>query len=256
MHVGARPDRIRGTASGVPVVVNWVGNEALADDIASPVSAPTPLIAVDGGIDLRRVEGVYARIVKPGIDRLAAIVIGLLVLPVCVLIALAIRATMGPGVLYRQERVGLGGRSFRVYKFRTMQADRRKARPDSISFEDRRVNHKDPTDPRHTTVGRFLRKWSLDELPQLVNLLRGDMSLVGPRPELVCIVDRYEPWQHKRHTVRPGMTGLWQVSDRGDRPMHECVERDIEYVERISAWQDLKIIAKTPIAMIGSKRGH
>jgi lipopolysaccharide/colanic/teichoic acid biosynthesis glycosyltransferase len=102
-------------------------------------------------------------------------------------------------------------------------------------------------------VGRILRRFSLDELPQLWNVLRGDMSLVGPRPELPVVVDRYHQWQHLRHLVKPGITGLWQVSERGDVEMHECVETDIEYVRRLSLFTDLSIIARTiPAAVRGT----
>ncbi len=97
--------------------------------------------------------------------------------------------------------------------------------------QDRRQTHKTTDDPRHTRVGRFLRKWSLDELPQFWNVVCGDMSLVGPRPELVEIVARYEPWQHQRHTVKPGLTGLWQVSSRGTGMMHLHTDIDLDYIE-------------------------
>ena len=100
-------------------------------------------------------------------------------------------------------------------------------------------------DPRHTRVGRFLRKWSLDELPQFWNVVRGDMSLVGPRPELVEIVARYEPWQHQRHVVKPGLTGLWQVSSRGTGMMHLHTDIDLEYIETMGPITDLKILLRT-----------
>jgi len=165
-----------------------------------------------------------------------------------------VRITMGRGVLFEQRRIGQGGRPFTILKFRTMRHSRRTQ--DVPVNDDRRKTHKHPDDPRLTRAGRFMRKWSLDELPQLINIARGDMSIVGPRPELETIVMRYEPWQHQRHVVRPGLTGLWQVSDRGNgKLLCECTEVDIEYVETVSLVTDLRILARTPGAALGSNRG-
>ena len=205
-------------------------------------------------VSLERANGRYARFVKPALDRAAAPIIGIVVLPACFAIALAIRLTMGKNVLFRQWRTGRDGKPFQILKFRTMNQDRR-ACLEPVEIPDRRKTHKHPADPRLTRVGRFLRKWSLDELPQLWNVIRGDISLIGPRPELVELVQRYEPWQHARHAVRPGMTGLWQVAERGDKPMHECVDIDLEYVEHVSPWLDLRIAVATPVAMLGKRRG-
>ena len=162
---------------------------------------------------------------------------------------------MGRPAVFRQERVGRFGKTFTVYKFRTMMPDRR-AVVVPVDGQDRRVNHKSMDDPRHTDLGRFLRKWSLDEIPQFWNLALGHMSLIGPRPELPSIVERYEPWQHRRHEVKPGLTGLWQVSARGDVPMHEATHIDVAYVDDVSLAQDLKIVIRTPKAMLGSNKGH
>lgn len=186
----------------------------------------------------------YVASVKPVLDICLTLLLLIPGLPVMAVIALAIRLTTRGPVLYRQERIGLHGQPFTVYKFRTMIPDRR-VRNERVPFPDRRRRHKSESDPRVTRVGRFLRRTSLDELPQLFNVLRGEMSLVGPRPELPMLVDRYEPWQHERHLVRPGITGWWQVNGRGDRPMHENTELDIEYVRRVSLWLDLYILCKT-----------
>jgi lipopolysaccharide/colanic/teichoic acid biosynthesis glycosyltransferase len=110
---------------------------------------------------------------------------------------------------------------------------------------ERRIRHKSRTDPRVTRLGKLLRSTSIDELPQLVNVLLGDMSLVGPRPELPAIVAGYAPWQHQRHLVRPGITGWWQVRGRSDFPMHEHTELDIYYVAHKSLWFDLRILFET-----------
>ena len=172
-------------------------------------------------------QGTYVRIWKPGIDGMLVMILIFLSAPGMVLIAVIVRITLGRGVFYRQSRVGQHRRPFEVLKFRTMLPDRRRTQV-PISFPDRRCTHKAKNDPRHTSIGRFLRRWSLDELPQLFNVARGQMSLIGPRPELPSVVARYEPWQHVRHNVKPGMTGLWQVVARGVDPMEKRIDLDIE----------------------------
>ena len=194
-------------------------------------------------------ERLYTRFVKPSIDVLAATVLLVLALPLMILVALAVRLTMGAGVIYKQQRVGRNGSPFTIYKFRTMLADRRTSdRP--YDGPDRRVSHKRADDPRHTPVGRFLRKTSLDELPQLWNVLRQDMSLVGPRPELVGVVAKYQAWQHQRHLVRPGITGLWQVSKRGGALMCEDSTADLDYVRSVSLVTDLSVLVRTVPAVL------
>lgn len=222
-----------------------------------------PLRAADTQVDgelarlyvVGRPSGMYVRIVKPAFDRLVGATLLTLALPVMAVCAVAVRISVGKGIFFNQERVGRDGRVFKVYKFRTMHHDRRaSARPGDYDGPERRITHKHPGDPRLTAVGRFLRKWSLDELPQLWNVVRGDMSIVGPRPELVSVVARYEDWEHARHRVKPGLTGLWQVSARGgERPMHEHVHIDLQYVASVSAWLDVRIMARTPIAVITNK---
>jgi lipopolysaccharide/colanic/teichoic acid biosynthesis glycosyltransferase len=203
---------------------------------------------------LGTMAGAYIRIWKPGIDRTLVMILILLSAPGMVLIAVIIRITLGRGVFYRQSRVGQHGRPFEVLKFRTMLPDRRRTQV-PISFPDRRCTHKAKNDPRHTSIGRFLRRWSLDELPQLFNVARGQMSLIGPRPELPSVVARYEPWQHVRHNVKPGMTGLWQVVARGVDPMEKRIDLDIYYVQSLSPILDLKIMMVTAKAVI-ARRGE
>jgi lipopolysaccharide/colanic/teichoic acid biosynthesis glycosyltransferase len=204
-------------------------------------------------IVVERPTGLYVSVVKPLLDRVVGLVAFILLLPVTIAVAIAVRVSLGSPILFKQKRVGLDGREFEVLKFRTMGPDRRSGRDrrgDGRSSSDRRQTHKTERDPRHTDVGRFLRKWSLDELPQLWNIVRGDMSLVGPRPELVGVVKRYEPWQHQRHLVKPGLTGLWQVSARGTGLMHLHTDVDLEYVRTIGPITDLKILLKTIPAVI------
>lgn len=188
----------------------------------------------------------YERWVKPTMDRVAAALLLTALCPILAAIALAVRARLGQGVIFRQDRVGRDGDPFVMYKFRTMHPDRRSG---DMGFDglDRRQTHKTNADPRHTRLGMFLRRYSLDELPQLWNVLRGDLSLVGPRPELVDVVRRkYEPWQHRRHVVRPGLTGLWQVTQRDDMgEMHRHVDVDLRYIQHLSLRLDLAIVVMT-----------
>jgi lipopolysaccharide/colanic/teichoic acid biosynthesis glycosyltransferase len=204
---------------------------------------------------VRRSPTRYEVYVKPVLDRIGGVLLLLLTTPLTLVAAVAIRRTMGSPVILRQERVGKLGAVFTIYKFRTMEPDRR-VRVMPGFGEDRRRTHKHPNDPRLTTVGRFLRRWSLDELPQFWNVVRGEMSLVGPRPEMPSVVAKYEPWQHARHLVKPGITGLWQISERGDRMMHEATETDLVYMEQISLATDLRIMFLTPLAALGLRRGY
>ncbi len=186
----------------------------------------------------------YVRYGKRLFDATAAL-LGLAVLaPFMLVVAVLGRAFLGTPVLYRQVRLGLLGQEFVMLKFRSMLATRRlSALP--IGHEDRRGTHKSVADPRHTRFGRIIRKSSIDEIPQLLNVLKGDMSLVGPRPELPEIAKRHDLVDHVRHSVRPGLTGLWQISN--DRPgfVHENVRYDVEYAATVSFGTDLRIIFKT-----------
>lgn len=198
--------------------------------------------------------GRYQRYLKPAIDLVAAAAAILALAPVTALVALIVRIDLGPGVLFRQRRIGLRGREFTVLKFRTMHHQAPAGAGQGPCPEH---GHKCPNDPRHTRMGKLLRKLSLDEIPQLVNVLRGDMSLVGPRPELPEIVARYDLWQHERHNVKPGLTGLWQVTERGNgKLMWQSTTPDVVYVRTVSLRTDLSILARTFPALLGKNRGH
>jgi len=199
----------------------------------------------------------YTKVVKPVSDRAAALAALCVFAVPMVVVAGAVALTMGRPILFRQRRIGLDGEPFEVLKFRTMGHDRRTDEMDEIDvIHDRRETHKSEHDPRHTTVGRFLRRYSLDELPQLFNILKGEMSVVGPRPELESVVaERYTEELHQRHLVRPGLTGLWQISARGEGPMHENGGWDLDYVEQISLSTDVRILVMTPAAMFGENAG-
>ena len=218
-------------------------------------AARTTLTAVHAVPMTDRASSTYVRFVKPAVDRsLAALVLAVIALPLLV-VAVAVAVSVGRPVIFRQQRVGRGERRFDVIKFRTMHHSRRQRQVEVPFPEDRRRTHKSESDPRLTGVGKFLRKWSIDELPQFINVLKGDMSIVGPRPELPSIVASYPDELHVRHAVKPGLTGLWQVSARGDGLMHEHGEWDIEYAHTVSFWTDLKILVKTPAALLGSRQG-
>jgi exopolysaccharide biosynthesis polyprenyl glycosylphosphotransferase len=178
-----------------------------------------------------------------------------LTFPLFLLCALAILVDGGPPVLFRQLRVGENGRRFRIFKLRTMVRDAEAMLPELVSYEELR----DPMfklrdDPRVTRVGRYLRRLSLDELPQLVNVLRGEMSIVGPRPELVDLVERYEPEHEIRLRVKPGITGPWQVYGRSELTFDEVLSVEREYVENLSLGRDLRIVLMT-IPTVFGRRG-
>jgi Sugar transferases involved in lipopolysaccharide synthesis len=178
--------------------------------------------------------------------------------PFLLLIALAVKLEEPSSpALYVQTRLGKDGKPFRIYKFRSMVGDADK-QLDRIRHlnEIEGAMFKIKDDPRITKLGRFLRKTSLDELPQLFNVMRGDMSLVGPRPPLPEEVQRYSGYDHLRLQVKPGCTGLWQVSGRNRLHFPEMVKMDLDYIERRSIWLDMKLIAKTVIVMLRSKDAY
>lgn len=188
----------------------------------------------------------YQRMLKRAFDLFVSLPSLLLLSPVMGLVALAIRLDSHGPAIFKQQRVGENGRLFTMYKFRTMVHDAEQRNGEVEQLDDQgRLIHKIPDDPRVTRVGRFLRRTSLDELPQLWNVVRGEMSMVGPRPELPRLVDCYEPWQRKRFTVPQGLTGWWQINGRSDRPMHLHTEDDLYYVQHYSIFLDIKILLKT-----------
>ena len=171
--------------------------------------------------------------------------------PVMAFTWLALRVTLGRDVVITQDRVGRNGETFGMLKFRTMHWSRR-GRSASFNGTDRRVSHKVDSDPRHTPIGRAFRKLSFDELPQLINVLVGDMSVVGPRPELATVVDGIGQRAHPRHRVRPGMTGAWQVTERQTGvPLHESFDSDLPYLNRVSLHNDIAILVRTVGVVLG-----
>jgi lipopolysaccharide/colanic/teichoic acid biosynthesis glycosyltransferase len=174
-------------------------------------------------------------------DILAATAALVVLSPLLLIAAIAIRLTSRGPVIYRQRRVGLHGAEFELLKLRTMVQGSDPVGVGTVVTRD---------DPRVTGIGRFLRRSSLDELPNLVNVLRGEMAIVGPRPTIPAQVKDYTPRQHRRHEVRPGLTGLAQVQGRAGIPWEERIERDVEYVETRSPALDLRILAQTAALLL------
>jgi exopolysaccharide biosynthesis polyprenyl glycosylphosphotransferase len=231
------------------------GAELLVAPAITDVAGPRTVVRPVAGLPLLHVEEPAfsgpQRVAKDVMDRVAAAIGLLLLAPAFLAIAVAIRCTSSGPILFRQGRVGRDGRRFAIVKFRTMvqgaEALQQQLNGDN---EADGVLFKLRVDPRVTRVGRFLRRWSIDELPQLWNVLRGEMSLVGPRPPLPAEVEQYEHHVSRRLLVRPGMTGLWQVSGRSDLYWDEAVRLDLYYVDHWSPLMDAAIILRTFTAVI------
>ncbi|HYN69791.1 MAG TPA: sugar transferase [Candidatus Eisenbacteria bacterium] len=210
-----------------------------------------PIYSIVSGPD--RLAGFIA---KRAVDILGAIAAGILLSPVMIGLAIAIRVESPGPILFVQRRVGLHGRTFDVVKFRTM-IDGAEGQVEDLLQHNEIKGHafKVTNDPRVTRVGRFIRRTSLDELPQLLNVLRGEMSLVGPRPPLPTEVAGYDVWHRRRLSMKPGMTGLWQVRARREPDFDRWVETDLEYIDSWSFWLDVKIMARTiPAMLLGDGR--
>jgi exopolysaccharide biosynthesis polyprenyl glycosylphosphotransferase len=191
------------------------------------------------------------RLVKRVFDFTASLLLLIVTSPLLAMIWIAIKLdSSGPGI-YRSERVGENGSLFEMLKFRSMAMGADKLRDQSMSTdEEGRPIYKLKGDPRVTRVGRFLRRTSLDELPQLLNVLKGEMSMVGPRPEQPFIAENYDVWERERLAVPPGITGWWQVSGRSDLPLHLNFCLDLYYVTNYSLFLDLKILLKTVVVVL------
>jgi exopolysaccharide biosynthesis polyprenyl glycosylphosphotransferase len=239
--------------------VSWQLEGSSTDLMVSPglteVAGPRLHIMPVAGLPLLHVEEPkftgFRRVLKGAFDRSVAALALVLLSPLFLALVLAVRLTSSGPALFRQIRVGRAGSTFVMLKFRSMYAD---AEERLASLRDQSdhgdgVLFKMREDPRVTRVGRFLRKYSLDELPQLINVVLGTMSLVGPRPPLPLEVARYEDHVHRRLLVKPGLTGLWQISGRSDLSWDESVQLDLRYVENWSLAEDLLILWKTARAV-------
>lgn len=191
---------------------------------------------------MRHKQGFYEKYIKRPQDFCCALLALIVLSPVLLIIAVLVRVKLGSPVIFKQDRPGLNGQIFKLYKFRTM-TDERDETGDLL-----------PDEKRLTGFGRGLRSTSLDEIPELVNILKGDMSVCGPRPLLVSYLSRYSPEQCRRHEVRPGLTGYAQVYGRNLLTWEERFDKDVYYVDNISLWLDIKIIFKT-IAVVLKREG-
>ena len=212
-----------------------------------------------GGVPILHVDQIRLErgkaLVKRTLDVAVASILLVLSSPLWFAAAVAVRVDSRGPLLFRQRRIGRDGQPFTMLKFRTMVEDAEQ-RLDEVAHLNEAEGHffKITDDPRVTPIGRRLRRWSIDELPQLINVLRGDMSMVGPRPPLPVEVQGYDPWHLRRLRVRPGVTGVWQVSGRSDVPFDEAVRLDLFYIENWSVGYDLYLLARTVSAVL-SRRG-
>ena len=199
----------------------------------------------------------YQRLIKRAFDITISLLLLIVMLPLMAFAVLCILLDDGLPVLFRQKRAGENGRLFEIFKFRTMVRNAEQLQSEIEKRDaDGNLIHKTKDDPRVTRAGRFLRRLSLDELPQLFNVLAGTMSFVGPRPEMPYLVERYQPWQRKRFAVPPGLTGWWQVNGRSDKPMHLHTEDDLYYIQNYSIWLDLQIIVRTVWVVLVGKGSY
>lgn len=239
--------------------ISWQLEGKPTDLVVSPwlieIAGPRLHIQPVAGLPLVHVEEPeftgFRRLLKNAFDCTLAAIALLILLPVTIVVAIAVGLTSRGPVLFRQQRVGRNGRTFTMLKFRSMyvDAEQRRAELEKHNVNADGVLFKVHNDPRITRVGRVIRKYSLDEIPQLVNVLSGQMSLVGPRPPLPSEVARYADDMRRRLLVKPGITGLWQISGRNDLSWEETKQLDLRYVENWSLGSDLLILWKTPSAV-------
>jgi len=255
----------RGLTSGVLKRLGWDLEGAGVDLVVAPaltdVAGPRVHVRPVSGLQLLYVEQPEftgpARVVKEAFDRITAAAALLVISPVLILVAAAVRFTSQGPVVFRQVRVGRDGAMFTVYKFRTMLGNAEEMLHDVADVNDANGPlFKRHDDPRITPVGRFLRRFSLDELPQLANVLLGDMSLVGPRPALPRETEQYGRATSRRLLVKPGITGLWQISGRSDLSWEDSVRLDLYYVENWSFAGDIQILWKTLSAVVSSRGAY
>jgi exopolysaccharide biosynthesis polyprenyl glycosylphosphotransferase len=238
--------------------LGWALEETDIDLIVAPavteIAGPRLKVSNVEGLPLLHLEqprfSGLARFTKRLLDLVVSIFGLILISPFLLLIAIVIKSFDKGPIIYRQKRIGKNNQDFFVYKFRTMREGSHSLRTEVMSqtSKDPRLA-KNPNDPRVTKPGLFLRRWSFDEIPQLVNVIKGEMSLVGPRPPLAEEVSRYEKSDNRRLLVTPGLTGLWQVSGRSELDWEDAVRLDLYYVENWSLTLDLLIILRTAAAV-------
>ena len=210
-------------------------------------------VNINSVVEKKEYRLIYS-ILKRVIDVVGAL-FGLIILsPILIIVGVLIKLESKGPIIFAQKRVGLNGKEFKMYKFRSMVAN-----AEEIKEKLKEKNEmsgpmfKIKDDPRITKIGKFIRKTSIDELPQLINVLKGDMSLVGPRPSLPNEVKEFEPWMLKRLDVKPGLTCYWQVMGRNNIDFENWMKLDIKYVNERSFWLDIKLIFKTFFVLFGDK---
>jgi lipopolysaccharide/colanic/teichoic acid biosynthesis glycosyltransferase len=217
---------------------------------------------IGAGLEAWRPRGLVAATrfelaIKRTMDLVLALAATILLLPLLLVTALLVAATSRGSVFYVQQRIGRGGRPFRIYKFRSMFSNAHEIKERyTVLNEASGPVFKCRQDPRITPIGRLIRKLSIDELPQLINVLRGEMSLVGPRPPLPEEFGAYGPRELQRMSVTPGMTGIWQISGRSNLDFDTWVDLDIRYIDTWSLWQDLKLLVQTVPAVISARGAY
>lgn len=194
------------------------------------------------------------KVSKRALDVFASLLGLILLSPILFIVVVMIKLDSKGPVIFKQKRVGLNGKEFYMYKFRSMVVNAEELK-EKLAAQNEMSGpmFKMKEDPRVTRVGKFIRKTSLDELPQLINVIKGDMSLVGPRPSLPNEVKEFEPWMLKRLDVKPGLTCFWQVSGRNDIDFEDWMKLDIKYVNKKSFFLDIKLILKTVLVLFGDK---
>ena len=234
-------------------------------DTTAVNSAPTreqeavDLIAIAKRIDPRRSKKTWwFETTKRSLDLSIASLALVIFMPLMVVVAVILRISAAAPVVFTQQRVGRAGKPFTVYKFRSMVPDAEEMKHEvaDLNHHGDSITFKIKDDPRMTRFGQFIRRTSVDELPQLWNVLKGDMSIVGPRPPLPAEVAWYSPFHLRRLEVRPGLTCIWQVSGRGDIPFEEQAELDVEYIDHRGLWLDMSIILKTIPAVLSARGAY
>jgi exopolysaccharide biosynthesis polyprenyl glycosylphosphotransferase len=234
----------------VPRLFEVITNEILVNEIGG-----IPLIKLRE----KKIEG-YKRALKAAEDYLLGGLIFLIIWPILLATAIAIKLDSPGPVFFKQKRPGKNGKCFNCIKFRSMMDGAENMQADLVNGDAEKEGNwliwKDRNDPRITRVGKWIRKFSIDELPQIFNVLSGKMSLVGPRPSLKEEYEYYKEWHMQRLNVKPGITGLWQVSGRSDLPFDEMIKLDMYYIETWSLWTDFKVIMRTFSAIVSSNGAY
>lgn len=244
-----RPPRKEGDLDSPHVVLD------LTDEIEPPIQVDLRhYLGVDAGL---LAANKFNLLAKRAVDILVSIIGLILLSPLLLVIAIAVTFTSPGPLIFKQPRVGLGGRTFDFYKFRSMRNSAEEERQQLNDLNEATGPiFKVKDDPRITVVGRFIRRSSIDELPQLWNVLRGEMSLVGPRPPLPDEVREYSDWERQRLLVKPGITCIWQVSGRSNLDFNTWVTMDIEYIEEWRPWLDITLLAKTIPAVLSGRGAY